>query len=52
VVKKLPAYSGDMGSIPNLGRFPHAAEQLSPCAITVEPVLLSPGATTTEACVT
>ena len=30
------------------GRIPHAAEQLSPCATTIEPVLQSPGAAATE----
>ncbi|XP_043313034.1 low-density lipoprotein receptor-related protein 11-like [Cervus canadensis] len=39
---------GDMGSIPGLGRFPHAAEQLS-CA--QEPHPPSTHATATEACV-
>ena len=29
-------------------KIPHAAQQLSPCAITTEPVLQSPGAATTE----
>ena len=28
-------------------RIPHSAKQLSPCATTIEPVLYSPGATTT-----
>ena len=39
VVKNLPA--GDVGSSPGPGRshIPHAAEQLSPCATTTEPVL-------------
>ena len=32
----LPANMGDLGSITRLGRFPHAAEQLSPCATTTE----------------
>ena len=36
MVKNLPASAGDMGSIPDLGRFPHAVEQLSPCATTTE----------------
>ena len=36
VVKNLPANAGDMGSIPGV---PHAAEQLSLCIITIEPVL-------------
>ena len=35
----LPANAGDTGSIPGPGRFPHAAEQLSPCATTTEPAL-------------
>ena len=35
----LPASAGDTGSSPGLGRIPHAAEQLSPCATTTEPVL-------------
>ena len=30
VVENLPANAGDTGSSPGLGRFPHAAEQLSP----------------------
>ena len=38
VVKNPPANEGDMGSSPGPGRFPHAAEQLSPCATTTEPV--------------
>ena len=33
------------------GKIPHALEQLSLCATTVEPVLRSPGAATPEACV-
>ena len=32
-----------------LGKIPHAAEQLSPCATTIEPGFQSPKATTTEA---
>ena len=39
VVKNLPANAGDTGSRPGLGRFPHAAEQLSPCTTTTEPAL-------------
>ena len=45
MVKNLPASAGDMGSSPCQGRFPHAAEQLSPCATTTEarmPELLKP----------
>ena len=49
VVKNPPASVGDTGLIPGLGRFPHAVEQLSPCAIATEPALWSLGATTTEA---
>ena len=49
MVKNPPASVGDTGLIPGLGRFPHAVEQLSPCAIATEPVLWSLGATTTEA---
>ena len=33
---------------PGSGNIPHAAEQLSPCATTTEPVLYSPGAATTK----
>ena len=39
VVKNLPASAGDTGSIPDLGRTPHASGQLSLCAATVKPVL-------------
>ena len=39
VVKNPPANAGDMGSSPRSGKIPHAAEQLSPCATTIEPVL-------------
>ena len=56
VVKPLPATVGDTGSIPDLGRPPHEVEPLSPCAKllslcsrTLEPQLMSPDATTTEA---
>ena len=35
----LPANAGDTGLIPGPGRFPHAAEQLGPCATTTEPAL-------------
>ena len=38
-VKNPPANAGDTGSSPGPGRFPHATEQLSPCATTTEPVL-------------
>ena len=36
VDKNLCASAGDTGSIPDLGRFPHAEKQLSPCAETTE----------------
>ena len=39
VVKNPPANAGDTGSIPGLGRFLHATEQLSPCATTTDPAL-------------
>ena len=39
VVKNQPAKAGDTGSSRGPGRFPHAAEQLSPCATTTEPAL-------------
>ena len=39
VVGNPPANAGGTGSIPGLGRFPRAAEQLSPCATTTEPAL-------------
>jgi len=39
VVKNQPANAGDTGSIPDLGRFPHATGQLSPCTTATEPVL-------------
>ena len=39
VVKNLPASAGVTGSIPGPGKIPHASEQLSPCATTIEPVL-------------
>ena len=39
VVKNPPANAQDTGSIPGPGRFPHAAEQLSPCTTTTEPEL-------------
>ena len=35
-VKSQPAHAGDKGSIPGLGRFPQATEQLSPHAATTE----------------
>ena len=36
MVKNPPANAGDTGSIPDLGRFLHALEQLSLCATTTE----------------
>ena len=40
VVKNPPASVGNTGSIPGQGtKTPHAKEQLSPCATTIEPVL-------------
>ena len=39
VVKNLPANEGDMGSVPDLGKIPHATEQLIPCSIPIELVL-------------
>ena len=39
VVKNPPANAGDKGLSPGPGRFPHAMEQLSPCATTTEPAL-------------
>ena len=49
MVRNPPANAGDMGSFPDLGRIPHAMEQLSSCATSNEPVLEIPGAATTEA---
>ena len=46
VVKNLPVQ--ETGSIPGLGKVPHALEQLSTCATTTEFVLQSPGTTATE----
>ena len=39
VTKNRPADSGDTGSISCSGRIPHAVEQLSSCATTIEPGL-------------
>lgn len=39
-LKSLPARAGDMGSVPDPGRTPHAAEQLSLAATAAEPVAL------------
>ena len=49
VVRNLPANAGDVGVIPELGRFPLATEQLSPYTTTIEPALQSLGAMTAEA---
>ena len=38
VVKNPPANAGDTGSVPGLGKIPHAVEQLSLCTTTAEPV--------------
>ena len=38
VVKNAPANAGDTGVIPGPGRPPHAAEQLTSCNTTTEPV--------------
>ena len=37
--KNPPANAGDTGFDPWSGKIPHAAEQLSPCTTTTEPVL-------------
>ena len=39
VAKNPPAKKGDPGSSPWSRKIPHAAEQLSPCTTTTEPVL-------------
>ena len=36
MVKSMPANAGDIGSVPGLGRFPRATEQLSLRATTAE----------------
>ena len=46
-MKNLPAKAGDTGLIPDLGRS-HMEELLRPSATTIEPVLQSLGAPTTE----
>ena len=38
MVKNLPAYAGDLGSIPVLGRSPNAEGQLSLSVATTEPI--------------
>ena len=47
--KNAPASAADTGLIPGSRKIPHAMEQLSLCAITTEPALWNPEATTTEA---
>ena len=42
VDKNPPAKAGDMGSIPSLGRFHNASEQLSPCTTATKSVCLEP----------
>ena len=37
LIKNPPLNAGNMDSIPDLGRFPHAAEQLSQCVATTGP---------------
>ena len=48
VVKNLPTNAEDIGSIPGLGRSHMPAEQLSPGATVIAPVLQSLGTATTE----
>ena len=48
MVKNLPANAGDTGSIPDQGRSHLLRNKLSLCTTTVEPVLWSPGAATSE----
>jgi len=48
VVNDSPTNAGDTGLIPDPGRFPHATEQLNPCATMIAPVLYSLGVTITE----
>ena len=50
VDKSPPANAGDTGLIPGLGRFHITWSSWSPWAITAEPTLWSPEATTAEAC--
>ena len=47
LVKNLPCNARDTGFDPWF-EISHAAEQLSPCITTIEPMLQSPRATTTE----
>ena len=49
MVKNLPCNAGDVGLIPGRGtKIPHAAEQLSPCAVMTEPQLWHTCAPTRE----
>ena len=51
MVKNPPANAGRcrrLRFVPWSRKIPHAAEQLSPCPTTIEPVLSSPGAATAE----
>jgi len=48
VAKNLPANAERHGFDPWSGKIPHALKQLSPCASTIEAVLSSPRAATTE----
>ena len=50
VVENLPASAGDMGSSPGWGRSVRAPQLLILSSTACEPQLLSPRATTTEAC--
>lgn len=43
MVENLPANAVDRGSIPDLGKIPHAVELLNSCATTTEPVLWARG---------
>ena len=48
VVKNLPANTGDTEFHPWSRKIPHAAEQLSQCTTTIEPVLSRQGILTTD----
>lgn len=48
VVKNPPAHAEDTGSFLDLGSFHMPQSNLSPCTITIEPMLSSPGAATAE----
>ena len=47
LIKNPPANAGDAGKVPDPERIPYAPEKLSLSATTTEPVLQSPGATST-----